>query len=237
MTELWTEAIDKGRPSPTPFGDTFPGLTPPLADRVAPDPFAALAAAGATQDYLMIVPCNRPADAVAIIGGLACETDGETITAVLRSFEERHAANLVAIEPSLARLAAPPITDHDRALRLAAELWAFCPPDEPLEIDAIANQLTTPPHPTDGQHRDPPRTLAHRLVRLSAARFRFPHYGSPRRHVRFATDEAALRIGDVRPTIASRRPGTPEQPAAHDRIRKRSSFLSARLRKQVEPPS
>ncbi len=92
----------------------------------------------------MIVPCNRPADCVALIGGLAVEADTAGISAVIRSWEERFGAVLVAVEPSTATLAvtAPPTTP-EQALAVAAERFAFCPPEtvEPGSLQQYASLL------------------------------------------------------------------------------------------------
>jgi hypothetical protein len=85
----------------------------------------------------MIVACNRPADCVVLIGGLAVEVDPAEISAVVRSWEERFGAVLVSAEPRLATLAvtAPP-TSPEQALAAAAERFAFCPP-EPVEPGSL----------------------------------------------------------------------------------------------------
>jgi hypothetical protein len=91
---------------------------------------------------LMIVPCNRPADCIALIGGLAVEVDGAEISAVIRSWEERFGAVLVAVEPSLATLAitAPPRAPG-QALAAAVEQLAFCPPEtvQPGTLEQLAS--------------------------------------------------------------------------------------------------
>jgi Domain of unknown function (DUF4253) len=105
----------------------FPGLAG--GSRVDPaaarDPFQLAEVLGVAA-RLMIVPCNRPADCVALIGGLAVEVDGAEISAVIRSWEERFDAVLVAIEPSRATLAitAPP-TAPEQAIAAAAEHFAL----------------------------------------------------------------------------------------------------------------
>jgi hypothetical protein len=128
-----------------PVGPRFPGLAPgsridPAATR---DPFQ-LSELLSVAARLMIVPCNRPADCVALIGGLAVEADAADISAVIRSWEERFGAVLVAVEPSLATLAitAPP-RGPEQALAAAAEQLAFCPPEsvEPGALEQLASIL------------------------------------------------------------------------------------------------
>jgi hypothetical protein len=93
--------------------------------------------------------CNRPADAVALIGGLTAQTSGTTISAVLRTWEERFESTLIAIGLREAWLSiqAPP-TDLDQALQLAAEHWIFCPPEGSAEagtLRSVASALLGPP--------------------------------------------------------------------------------------------
>lgn len=126
-----------------PVGPRFPGLAArSLVDPAAArDPFQ-LAELLSVAARLMIVPANRPADCVALIGGLAVEVDGAEISAVIRSWEERFGAVLVAVEPSLATLAitAPP-SAPEQALTVAAEQLAFCPPEtvEPGTLEQLAS--------------------------------------------------------------------------------------------------
>lgn len=128
-----------------PVGPRFPGLAAgSLVDPAAArDPFQ-LAELLNVAARLMIAPCNRPADCVALIGGLAVEVDGAEISAVIRSWEERFGAVLVAVEPSLATLAitAPPSVP-EQALTAAAEQIAFCPPEtvEPGTLEQLASIL------------------------------------------------------------------------------------------------
>src|SRR6266536_1040873 len=79
-----------------PIGPDFPGLAAgsPVDRGAAPDPFHAAGLVDVSA-RLMIVPCNRPADCVALIGGLAVEADTAGISAVIRSWEERFGAVLV----------------------------------------------------------------------------------------------------------------------------------------------
>jgi len=125
-----------------PVGSRFPGLaaTSHVDRAAAREPFK-LAELLGDAARLMIVPCNRPADCVALIGGLAVEADAAEISAVIRSWEERFGAVLVAAEPSLATLAitAPPTTP-EQALAVAAEQLSFCPPDsvEPRALEQLA---------------------------------------------------------------------------------------------------
>lgn len=130
-----------------PVGPRFPGLA--AGSTVDPDPgrdpFAA-AGLAALMARLMIVPCNRPADCVALIGGLAVEVDPAEISAVIRSWEVRFGAVLVLAAPSLAMLAvtAPPTTP-EQALGVAVEQFAFCPPEtvEPGSLQQHASLLLT----------------------------------------------------------------------------------------------
>ena len=115
-----------------PFGSTFPGLAKKSQLRVDP-----LAEAGNTGSILArrgtyrlgLVPAERPADVPAVLGwtGMIKSTDQvASISAVLRSWEERFGALLIVLgfdELELS-VAAPPRMQN-RALVLAAEHRAF----------------------------------------------------------------------------------------------------------------
>jgi hypothetical protein len=116
------------RGSTEPFTE-FPGLAPAAKHRSAPlNPFTA-ERVGADA-CLLLVPCNRPADAVTMLGGVGV-VEPSVISAVLRSWEERFSATAYEVAPDLVKLsvAAPPATE-EHALRVAAEHMAFCPPDD-----------------------------------------------------------------------------------------------------------
>jgi hypothetical protein len=115
--------------STDPFTD-FPGLAPAAEHRSpALDPFAADRTRA--EACLLLVPCNRPADAITMLGGLAGEVEASVISAVLRSWEERFSAVAYEVAPDLVKLSvtAPPATQK-HALLVAAEHMAFCPPDD-----------------------------------------------------------------------------------------------------------
>jgi Domain of unknown function (DUF4253) len=140
-----------------PFSEHFPGFATASSNDAAEqvEPFKQLG------EYplparLMPVPCNRPADAIAVIGGVATETDGTEISATLRSWEDRFHAVAVTVEPSMVTLSvdAPPI-DHDQALRLAADHWAFCAPADAGRPGALPQMAATRARRPD--HRQHPR--------------------------------------------------------------------------------
>jgi hypothetical protein len=106
---------------------------------------------------LLLVPCNRPADAITMLGGLAGEVQAPTISAVLRSWEERFFATAYEVAPDLVKLAveAPPASE-EHALLVAAEHMAFCPPDEagvPGALRNVAKGLVTSEAPTPESYR------------------------------------------------------------------------------------
>jgi Domain of unknown function (DUF4253) len=80
---------------------------------------------------LLLVPCNRPADSITALGGVATSLDAPTISSVLRTWEERYAAVPVSVAPGAITIAvgAPPTTLAD-AQRLAAEHYVLCQPGE-----------------------------------------------------------------------------------------------------------
>jgi len=89
-------------------------------------------------------------------------TPAPHISAVMRSWEERFGAVLVAVAPSMSWLAvqAPP-SDPDQARLLAAEYIGFCPPpqeSQPASLKDLAEKFsaqpaTAPPASLDSQIR------------------------------------------------------------------------------------
>jgi hypothetical protein len=155
-----------------PLGTDFPGLAE--ATTAQPEPFDAFrqlevwqGASGASMPNtfmprLLLVPCNRPADAVAamhLICGSAyagVENPGD-VSSVFRSWERRFAAVFVAAQPGAVTLAvgAPPQTD-ERALRIAAEQFALAPREDAGAAGALtaaAHELLAgnPPYTQSGR--------------------------------------------------------------------------------------
>src|SRR5919109_1859585 len=142
-----------------PLDPSFPGLAEPTGPpRPGFDPFGLLETrqqADASWDptalrpQLMLVPCERPADAVAQIG-LECGTtyagveDPAEVSSVLRSWEQRFHATLVGLGPGMVVLAvgAPPAT-FEHALDIAAEQRAFAPNEEAGASGSLARQART----------------------------------------------------------------------------------------------
>ncbi|MEV0732191.1 DUF4253 domain-containing protein [Polymorphospora sp. NPDC050346] len=127
----------QGRAVVAPFGDTWPGLAAPGSPREDPDECATEFArflvldSWLTAPRIGLVPSTRGADTLADLGWMGpanYEGDMSTFSAVLRSWEERFGARVVAVGFATLYLsvAAPP-TDRDHALRVAAEHFAFCP--------------------------------------------------------------------------------------------------------------
>ncbi|MCX4693249.1 DUF4253 domain-containing protein [Streptomyces sp. NBC_01408] len=120
-----------------PFGRDWPGLA--AAGTPARDPEAA---AGELADELILqgvlksprlalVPAGRGADVLAAMGWcgpLNHENDVALVSAVLRSWEERFGARVLALgfDELHVSVAAPPRTTAE-ALPVAAEHFAFCP--------------------------------------------------------------------------------------------------------------
>lgn len=154
MQESWSRA--PWPPGSTqPFAD-FPGLAPGVEETsVGSNPFAVAAEEPVSDAHLLLVPCNRPADAITMLGGLAGEVDGTVISAVLRSWEERFFATAYEVAPDLVKLAvAAPPTSEEHALRVAAEHMAFCPPDDggsPGSLRKLAGALMTESDPTQDE--------------------------------------------------------------------------------------
>lgn len=163
LRERWEYLNSRFPGNPSIFGVAPPELT--LASPAVPSaiarPFDRLPAN--TTARLLLVPCNRPADAITVIGGLDAEMTGPEISAALRSWEERFRATLVAVQPSLAWLAAEsPPHDAHRAALLAAEFNVICPlpPGSNTETRADVAAALADPHshapvalePRIGQH-------------------------------------------------------------------------------------
>ncbi|SFB60109.1 protein of unknown function [Amycolatopsis marina] len=116
-----------------PFGTEFPGLAQRSARRADP-----LAEAGNTGSILAarancrlgLIETERPADVPALLGwaGMINTTDDvAAVSAVLRSWEERFGAVLIALGfDSLELSVAAPPKSRDHSLALAAEHRAFC---------------------------------------------------------------------------------------------------------------
>jgi hypothetical protein len=93
----------------------------------------------------MLVPANRPADAVALIGMPQSELiSNAAVATVLRSWEERFGAVATAVGPGTVDVMAmrPPRSDED-ALRLAVEQVAIAPEGELGSARDLAADLRT----------------------------------------------------------------------------------------------
>jgi Domain of unknown function (DUF4253) len=93
-----------------------------------------------TSARLLLAPCNRPADAITVIGGLDAELTGPEISAVLRSWEERIRAAPVAVQPSAVwvGIESPP-RSSDQAAMLAAEFNVIAPLPPESGTEALAD--------------------------------------------------------------------------------------------------
>lgn len=113
-----------------PFGAEFPGLSAPL-QRAAPPASVPVDAVGLKGwSRIGLVPCRRPADAVASIGwhGAINSRSTAQVSAVLRSWEERFGVVLAGLGFATLTLLVPhPPRDESEALPIAAELAALCP--------------------------------------------------------------------------------------------------------------
>lgn len=117
-----------------PFGATFPGLAPPTAAAGLLRPGEVVTAAVEETDllgeYLLaLVPVSRPADVPAAVGwaGAGQRWDAATVSAVLRTWEDRFGAVLVRMGRATLELAvAAPPWERTECLAIAAEHYAFC---------------------------------------------------------------------------------------------------------------
>lgn len=128
LSQWWGDASDHGSFT-APFNGPFPGLAPatggpPLSD-------AAIAAAQeVTNERIALVSARRPADGPTVFGWTgSINTDQEAwqLSTVLRSWEERFAAVLMAVRSdTMTVLVSHPPQTLEHALRVAAEHLAFC---------------------------------------------------------------------------------------------------------------
>ena len=146
LEEMWSRSVDpedeESLVPVQPFGLEFPGLAvPPMA--AAPSGFRRLfakmedpdddrAALGRlTPRRIGLVAATRPADTVTALGWMGAANvhdDPTLISAVLRSWEDRWAARVVAIGfDTLTLTVGNPPRDRQSAVALAVEHFALCP--------------------------------------------------------------------------------------------------------------
>jgi len=146
LEEMWSRSVDpedeESLVPVRPFGLEFPGLAAPPAVG-APSGFKGLfsrpadpeddraALARLTSRRIGLVAAKRPADTITALGWMGAANvhdDPTLISAVLRSWEDRWAARLVAIEfATLTLTVGNPPRDRETAVALAAEHYALCP--------------------------------------------------------------------------------------------------------------
>jgi len=125
-----------------PFTSRYPGLAPAVNSALAPDVLDAVVRS-LPPCCIALVPADRPAGVLAVLGrcpgnwfdAFAADTP-VALAAVLRSWEERFGAGLLALTHDQAWLLVErPPPDLDAALPVAAEHWVFC--DEPAERQPV----------------------------------------------------------------------------------------------------
>ncbi|MFH9663281.1 DUF4253 domain-containing protein [Streptomyces sp. NPDC017248] len=143
LAEYWEEETDGRAGDETePFGTEWPGLAAPGVPHAGPETRAATVADALHRDperwaewieepHFALVPARRSADIPAAIGwtgALDYDHDVARVCAVLRSWEDRFGARVVALGPDalVMSVAAPPGTPADAEV-LAAEHYALCP--------------------------------------------------------------------------------------------------------------
>ncbi|MFJ2936436.1 DUF4253 domain-containing protein [Streptomyces sp. NPDC087219] len=136
--EVLSEFWDANAPEEIAGGAGWPGLAPAQPCDTDPDEAAAVVAEMLTEPGFWLedarpalVPARRSADIPAVIGWtgpLNHENDVARLCAVLRSWEDRFGARVVALtfDQLVVSVAAPPQTPEE-AEALAAEHFAFCP--------------------------------------------------------------------------------------------------------------
>ncbi|MER7998115.1 DUF4253 domain-containing protein [Streptomyces sp. NPDC095613] len=150
---------DRRRAVTAPFGQTWPGLAPSRETATNPDQLAAESVqaflADRPQTRLGLVAAASGAEALTAAGWAGpCNYDNDTakFSAVVRGWEHRFGARVVAVGFSTLRLsvAAPPANVHE-ALLVAAEHFAFCPDNiwqgnRPYTLAAYAELITGAHH-------------------------------------------------------------------------------------------
>ncbi|WP_461007818.1 DUF4253 domain-containing protein [Streptomyces capparidis] len=139
LERWWAQRVAAGG-GQAPFGTRWPGpaaAPPSPSPGEAPDAVAARVA-GALVDFralsaprVGLIPARRGADVLAAVGWtgpLNYGNDAAPFSAVLRSWEDRFGARVVALESDVLHLAVPcPPRTVAQALPIAAEHFAFCP--------------------------------------------------------------------------------------------------------------
>lgn len=103
---------------------------------------------------LLLVPANRPADTITMLGAPGSLTPAPTISARLRTWETRHHATVYALQPSLLHLSvANPPTTAAQAATLLTEMLAIADPDKNYlrdqDPEKLTNDLLTGSRPPD----------------------------------------------------------------------------------------
>ncbi|MFJ7152133.1 DUF4253 domain-containing protein [Streptomyces sp. NPDC100445] len=163
LADYWAQETDDGPAEGTePFGTDWPGLAPAGVLTATPETRAAQLADTLHDDrdtwrewigepHLALVPARRSADIPAAIGWtgpLDYDEDVARVCAVLRSWEDRFGARVVALgrDTLVVSVAAPPTGAEEREA-LAAEHYALCPgilsPDGPADLGAYADTLAS----------------------------------------------------------------------------------------------
>ena len=131
-----------------PLGSEFPGLAPgaEVDLETSFDPFDMAERAPAR---LLVVPCNRPADALTAVGFGGVQLGSERLSAIMRTWEERFGAAVTQLDPgcTVLRVETPP-RDLHTALLLAAEHFAVAPREDagrPGSLAEEARLLQGPP--------------------------------------------------------------------------------------------
>lgn len=128
-----------------PFGRDWPGFAPALPPREDPDGAAfrlVESLVGRDESVrLGLVAASRSSDALWLMGWSGPVNSGADMaetTAVLRDWEQRFGARVVGVrgpDVLLLSVAAPP-RDHEQALLVAAEHFAFCPDNIWMDLES-----------------------------------------------------------------------------------------------------
>jgi hypothetical protein len=156
LEERWPQHAAAGVGEAEAFAG-FPGLAAETPGSGPDDPFPTWAFD--EPGRLLLVPCNRPADAITTLGGVAGDSDAPVISTALRSWEQRFGAVVYEVAPALVRLSvARPPQDLDQALKLAAEQHTITANTDSRSLRQTAEELLAGQRPASLSAEQPSLT-------------------------------------------------------------------------------
>ncbi|GAA4099490.1 DUF4253 domain-containing protein [Actinomadura miaoliensis] len=128
LEKKWNSVTEDSQAGP--LSGPWPGLAPPGKTDVDADTVARRHAQGSDSSLLGLVPADRGADALTVVGwdGPCNHISTDKISAVIRTWEDRFGVRVISVGFDILRLsvAAPPTT-IEHARQIAVEHHALCP--------------------------------------------------------------------------------------------------------------